>query len=145
MVDGGKGQLNIAVSVVKNLDLPDEFEIIGIAKRDEKKGEVHDKIFKPGRVNPISFGREGDLLLYLQRIRDEAHRFAIAFHRKRRQKSSLQSMLDTIPGIGKKRKATLFRNFKSLKAIRAASLEELSTLPGIGQKLAEQILRTLSG
>jgi excinuclease ABC subunit C len=144
MVDGGKGQLNIAVSVVKNLDLPDEFEIIGIAKKDEKKGEIHDKVFKPGRVNPITFGREGDLLLFLQRIRDEAHRFAITFHRKRRQKSSLQSMLDTIPGIGKKRKATLFRNFKSLKAIRAASLEDLSALPGIGRRLAEEVHRTLS-
>ena len=145
MVDGGKGQLNIAVSVVRNLNLPDEFEIIGIAKKDEKKGEIHDKIFKPGRVNPVNFGREGDLLLFLQRIRDEAHRFAITYHRKRRHKSSLQSALDTIPGIGEKRKATLFRKFKSLKAIRAASLEELSQLPGISQKLAEQILSTLSG
>ncbi|MBW2411797.1 MAG: excinuclease ABC subunit UvrC [Deltaproteobacteria bacterium] len=144
MVDGGKGQLNIAVSVVKGLNLLEKFEIIGIAKKDEKKGEIYDKVFKPGRVNPISFGREGDLLLFLQRIRDEAHRFAITFHRQRRQKSSLQSMLDTIPGIGKKRKATLFRHFKSLKAIRAASLEEISALPGIGLRLAEEIQRSLN-
>lgn len=144
MVDGGKGQLNIAVSVLKDLELLDEFEVIGIAKKDEKKGEIHDKIFKPGRVNPINFGREGDLLLFLQRVRDEAHRFAITYHRKRRHQSSLQSVLDTIPGIGKSRKAILFRHFKSLKAIRTASLEEISALPGISRKLAQSILRTLS-
>jgi excinuclease ABC subunit C len=145
MVDGGKGQLNIALSVVKNLGLLDEFEIIGIAKKDEQKGEIRDKIFKPGRVNPANFGREGDLLLFLQRIRDEAHRFAISYHRKRRHKSSLHSVLDTVPGIGKKRKATLLRHFKSLDAIRTASLEEISELPGISRRLAEEIQRTLSG
>jgi excinuclease ABC subunit C len=144
MVDGGKGQLNIAVSVVAELALAGELDIIGIAKKDEKKGEIRDKIFKPGRVNPLNFGREGDLLLFLQRIRDEAHRFAITFHRKRRQKASLQSALDTIPGVGPQRKTTLLRHFKSFKKIRAASLEELSELPGISQKLAEEILRALS-
>ncbi len=144
MVDGGKGQLNIAVSVINDLELLGELEIIGIAKKDDKKGETRDKIFKPGRVNPFNFGREGDLLLFLQRIRDEAHRFAIAYHRKRRRKTSTQSILDTIPGIGKKRKATLLRNYKSLAKIRAASLEEISALPGISRHLAEQIHRTLS-
>lgn len=144
MVDGGKGQLNIAVSVVKDLGISGRFELAGIAKKDEKKGETQDKIFKPGRVNPMSFGREGDLLLFLQRIRDEAHRFAISFHRKRRRKASMISALDTIPGIGKKRKAMLFRHFKSLSGIRAASLEEISALPGLNRKLAEQIQRSLS-
>jgi excinuclease ABC subunit C len=144
MVDGGKGQLNIAVSVVNDLALLGELKIIGIAKKDDKKGEARDKIFIPGRVNPLNFGREGDLLLFLQRIRDEAHRFAIAYHRKRRHKTSMQSILDTIPGIGKKRKATLFRHYKSLTKIRAASLEELSALPGISRSLAEQIRRVLS-
>jgi len=144
MVDGGKGQLNIAVSVVADLALMGEVEIIGIAKKDEKKGEQRDKIFKPGRVNPLNFGREGDLLLFLQRIRDEAHRFAITFHRKRRHKTSLQSALDMVPGVGKQRKATLFRHYKSLKKIRAASPEELSALPGISRRLAEQILHTLA-
>jgi excinuclease ABC subunit C len=144
IVDGGKGQLNIAVSVVKDLELSGRFEIAGIAKKDEQKGETQDKIFKPGRVNPMNFGREGDLLLFLQRIRDEAHRFAISFHRKRRRKASIQSVLDTIPGIGKKRKAMLLRHFKSISGIRAASLQELKALPGLNRKLAEQIHRSLS-
>ncbi len=143
MVDGGKGQLNIAVAVVNELHLAGEFEIIGIAKKDERKGEIHDKIFTPGRVNPLSFGREGDLLLFLQRIRDEAHRFAIRFHRTRRTKAAMGSVLDTIPGIGKKRKAILFQHFTSVKDIRAASLEELSALPGINRRLAEEIQRSL--
>jgi excinuclease ABC subunit C len=144
MVDGGKGQLNIAVAVVKDLNLIGEFEMIGIAKKDEKRGETQDKIFKPGRTNPLNFGREGDLLLFLQRIRDEAHRFAIRFHRKRRTKTAMGSVLDTIPGIGKKRKQMLFQHFKSVKDIRTASLEELSALPGINRRLAEEIHRSLS-
>ena len=120
MVDGGKGQLNIALAVTRELNLTEKFDIIGIAKKDETKGETRDKIFKPGRANPLSFGRDEDLLLFLQRIRDEAHRFAISFHRKRRRKISLQSALDTIPGVGKKRKAALLQHFKSVKNIRAA-------------------------
>jgi excinuclease ABC subunit C len=144
MVDGGKGQLNIAVAVVKDLNLMGAFEMIGIAKKDEKRGETQDKIFRPGRANPLSFGREGDLLLFLQRIRDEAHRFAIRFHHKRRTKTAMGSVLDTIPGIGKKRKAMLFQHFKSVKNIRAASLEELTALPGVNRRLAEEIQRSLS-
>lgn len=144
MVDGGKGQLNIAVAVIKELHLLGEFEIIGIAKKDERKGENQDKIFKPGRANPMNFGRDGDLLLFLQRIRDEAHRFAISFHRNRRKKAALSSVLDTIPGIGKKRKAMLFQHFKSIRHIRAASLKELSALPGISRRLAEEIRRSLT-
>jgi excinuclease ABC subunit C len=92
----------------------------------------------------MNFGRDGDVLLFLQRIRDEAHRFAISFHRKRRTKAALGSVLDTIPGIGKKRKTLLFQHFKSIKDIRAASLEELSALPGINRRLAEEIRRSLT-
>ena len=143
MVDGGKGQLNIAVAVTGALNLTHEFDIVGIAKKDEKKGESRDKIFKPGRANPINFGRDEDLLLFLQRIRDEAHRFAISFHRKRRQKISLQSELDTIPGIGKKRKAALLQHFKSVKNIRAADAEDISALSGFNRVVAESILKAL--
>jgi excinuclease ABC subunit C len=139
MVDGGKGQMNIAVSVIKDLKLDSCFEIIGIAKKDEKRGEKEDKIYKPVRVNPINFGREGDILLFLQRIRDEAHRFAVSFHRKRRGKASLHSALDTIPSVGKKRKAILLKHFKSIKKIRAATIEELSTLPGISHAVARAV------
>ena len=144
MVDGGKGQLNIAVAVTGALNLTHEFDIVGIAKKDEKKGESRDKIFKPGRANPLNFGRDEDLLLFLQRIRDEAHRFAISFHRKRRKKISLQSELDAIPGIGKKRKAALLKHFKSVKNIRAADADDISALPGFNRVVADSILKALS-
>ena len=143
MVDGGRGQLNIARAVIKDLDLAGKFEIVGIAKKDDNKGETRDKIFMPAAANPLNFGREGDLLLFLQRVRDEAHRFAISFHRKRRQKISLQSALDTIPGVGKKRKAILLQHFKSVKNIRAADLDEISSLPGFNHRVAETIQKAL--
>ena len=143
MVDGGKGQLNIALAVTRELKLTEEFEIIGIAKKDETKGETRDKIFKAGRANPLNFGKDEDLLLFLQRIRDEAHRFAISFHRKRRKKISLQSVLDTIPGVGHKRKAALLRHFESVKIIRAAVPAEIGALPGFNHSVAESILKAL--
>jgi excinuclease ABC subunit C len=89
-------------------------------------------------------GREGDLILFLERIRDEAHRFAISFHRKRRIKTLLHSSLDSIQGVGKKRKIILLKHFKSIKKIRSATIEELSALPGISQKLAKTIKNGLS-
>ncbi len=144
MVDGGKGQLNIALSVLEDLDLKDRFDVVGIAKKDEKKGESQDKVFKPARANPMNFGKETDLLLFLQRIRDEAHRFAITYHRKRRTKRALQSVLDDIAGVGPKRKAVLLKHFQSIKKIRAATLEELSGLPGFNRTLAESIQQALS-
>ena len=144
MVDGGKGQLNIALAVMKDLDLEHAFDVIGIAKKDEKKGETRDKIFKPGRSNPVGFGREGELLLFLQRVRDEAHRFAVSFHRQRRGRKSLQSALDTIPGVGPKRKTTLLEHFKSIKKIRAATIDEIAALPGFNRHVAQSVLESLS-
>jgi excinuclease ABC subunit C len=145
MVDGGKGQLNIASSVVASLGLAGKFDILGIAKKDEKKGEVHDKIFLPGRANPVHFGREGDLLLFLQRIRDESHRFAIAFHRRQRRANALQSELDAIPGIGKKRKLELLKHFGGIAKIRDASMEDLSSVPGMNRSAAEAVKNGLTG
>ena len=144
MVDGGKGQLGIALAVIAELGLHGRFDLIAIAKKDEKRGEQQDKIFLPNRANPVQFGRDTDLLLFLQHIRDEAHRFAIDFHRRRRRKQSLQSALDSIPGVGPKRKEQLLRHFKSVKKIREATVEELSGLPGISRDLAEVILRNLA-
>jgi excinuclease ABC subunit C len=141
MVDGGKGQLNIALAVIKELALEGQFQVIAIAKKDEKKGETRDKIFIPHRTNPIVFGKDSDLLLFLQRMRDEAHRFAITFHRKRRIKTSLQSELDVIPGIGPKRKAILLEHFKSIKKIRGANVDELNSLPGISRSTAAAVHR----
>lgn len=143
MVDGGKGQLNIAVAVLKELQLDGKFNVIGIAKKDEKLGETEDKIYIPGRSNPILFGKEKDLLFFLQRIRDEAHRFAITFHRKQRSKASVNSILDSVPGIGKKRKIALIKHFGSVKKIREATIEELTELPGITPKIAENLHQTL--
>jgi excinuclease ABC subunit C len=139
MVDGGRGQLNIALAVIRELSLEGQFELIAIAKKDEKKGESRDKIFKPFRTNPVGFGKDTDLLLFLQRIRDEAHRFAVTFHRKRRTKTTLQSELDAIPGIGKKRKGILLTHFKSTKKIRQAGIDELNALPGITRPVAEAV------
>jgi excinuclease ABC subunit C len=143
MLDGGKGQLNIAISVLKELGLDEKFDVISIAKRDESKGEAEDKIYKPGRVNPVNFGRDDRLILFLKRIRDAAHRLAISFHRHRRASTAIHSILDTIPGIGKKRKEILLKHFKSTKKIRAASPEEISALPGINRRLAEAVQKAL--
>jgi excinuclease ABC subunit C len=145
MVDGGKGQLHIAVSVLQALDLENAFNIIGIAKKDEKKGEVADKVYQPSRADSINFTRNRDLLLFLQRIRDEAHRFAITFHRNRRRADSMESILDSVPGIGKHRKKMLLKHFGSIKKIRAATLEELSRLPGINDKTARSLKAKLTG
>ena len=143
MVDGGKGQLNIAVSILKELNREKEMDIIGIAKKDIHKGEAQDKIYKPGRANPINFNRDGTLLLFLQKIRDEAHRFAISFQRKRRKMTGLRSALDDVSGIGKKRKDILIRHFGGIQGIRSATIDELCGVPGINRKLAETIKRQL--
>jgi excinuclease ABC subunit C len=145
MVDGGRGQLNIACSVIASLGLEDQFDILGIAKKDEKKGEAHDKIFLPGRANPVSFGREGELLLFLQRIRDETHRFAISFHRRLRRVAALHSELDFIPGIGKKRKLALLKKFGGIAKMRDASIEELLSIPGMNRSAAEAVKKGLTG
>ena len=144
MVDGGKGQLNIAVSVIESLKPEQTFQLISIAKKNESKGEKQDKIYKPGQVNPVNMGRGEDLLLFLEKIRDKSHEFAISFHRQRRGKRFIRSALDSIPGVGKKRKATLLKHFKSIKKIRAATLEELSALPGINRNVAESVKNTLT-
>lgn len=145
MVDGGRGQLNIALAVIKELSLEGQFEIIAIAKKDEKKGEAQDKVFKAQRINPIAFGKDAELLLFLQRIRDEAHRFAISFHRKRRAKTALHSELDAIPGIGKKRKTILLKHFKSVRKIREADIEQLNAVSGINRSAAEAVHRYFGG
>ncbi len=139
MVDGGKGQLNIAVSVLKSLHLDGKFDVIAIAKKDDAKGETEDKIYKVAQANPVMFGNDKDLLLFLQRIRDESHRFVITFHRRRRTKQSLRSVLDGIAGIGPKRKRLLLSHFGSIENIRAASNEQIAALPGINMKMAAAI------
>lgn len=91
-------------------------------------------------MNPISLEREKDLLFLLMRIRDEAHRFAIGFHRRTRRRESLISELDCIDGIGERRRKVLLQNFGSVKKVRAATLEQLSRLPGMNRKAAKAIM-----
>ncbi len=144
IVDGGKGQLNIATAVLEKLNLKNMFDVIGIAKKDIQKKEPQDKIYKPGRVNPVNFGKDVEILYFLQRIRDEAHRYAISFHRQKRSKTALRSSLDSIPGIGKKRKAALLKKFSSFKKLRQASVDEIADVPGMNRKVAEIVQTALN-
>jgi len=143
MVDGGKGQLNIALAVLRDLALLDAFDVIGIAKPDTARGEIEDKIYKPGQANPVLWGRDQEGLHLLQRIRDEAHRCAVTFQRQRRHKRSLRSAVDTIPGVGPQRKAAMFKHFKTLNKIRKANVAELSRVPGMNRKVAEAVIEHL--
>jgi excinuclease ABC subunit C len=143
MVDGGKGQLNIAVSIIKDLGLDGAFDIIGIAKKDEDRGEDADKIYKPGRMNPVPLWRDNEVLFLLQKIRDEAHRFAIGFHRRQRGKASLQSELDSIDGIGRQRKKALLQHFGSIENMRGATVEEISSVSGMNFRVAGNVKRSI--
>ena len=145
MVDGGKGQLNIAVSVLKKLGLENRVPVIAIAKKDEGNNVPEDRIFLPGRANPVNFSAHSGQLNFLKRVRDEAHRFAVTFHRTRRATQAMQSILDSIPGIGGKRKKTLLKHFDSIAAIGQADPEILSRLPGMNSKAAHDLLAALGG
>jgi excinuclease ABC subunit C len=144
LLDGGKGQLNISLFVLDSLNLSGRFTVAAIAKKDEHLGETSDKIYLPMRANPVQFGKEQDVLLFLQRIRDEAHRLAVAYQRKRRRTRGLASVLDNIPGVGPKRKAQLLSAFGSLESIQSASTQDLSSLSGISMSLAQRIIQVLS-
>ena len=109
--------------------------VVGIAKRLEE-------VWQPGNPYPVIFPRASDELFLVQRIRDEAHRFAISFQRQKRR-STLESMLDDIPGLGEKRVRMLLRHFGSIKRVKAASLDEISDVAGIGAVLAAQIYSAL--
>ena len=151
VVDGGIGQLNVAVSVLQELGIR-EVDAVGLAKmrveRDPRAAEVQrseERVFLPGRKNPVVLRRNSTALFLLQRVRDEAHRFAITYHRTLRAKERLRSVLDDIPGIGATRRRRLLRHFGSLRRIRAASVAELTEVSGISTALAEQIQRQLGG
>ncbi len=141
VVDGGRGQLGMAMQVAKELGITDDLDWIGIAKERQDEGE---KLYKPGRKNPITLPAHDPVLLFLMRIRDEAHRYGITFHRRLRRKSTLASELDRIPGIGPARKKALLRHVGSLKQIKAAKTEQLAEVPGIGPELAKEISAFLS-
>jgi len=136
LVDGGKGQLGIALSVAGELGITDAIDWLGIAKERQEEGE---KLYKPGRKNPIILPPHNPVLLFLMRIRDESHRYGITFHRKLRNKSTLASDLDKIPGIGAAKKVELLRHMGSLHRLKAASIKDLMEVRGIGRELATTI------
>ncbi len=139
MLDGGKGQLNVAFAVSRSLDLEKAFHLVAIAKKDRKKGEKEDKVYILQRADPVRFGRETDLLRLLERIRDEAHRFAVSFHRKKRQARALRSELDAVVGIGEKRKRLLLSHFGGIDRVREASMEALAAIPGMSLRSARAV------
>lgn len=135
LVDGGKGQLGVARKVLEELGLK-KLPVISLAKREEI-------VFKLGRKEGLRLDRTSPALKLLQHIRDEAHRFAISFHRRRREKRSFASILDTIPGVGEKRKRTLLTRFESIEEMRLAPFEELSSL--VGETVARKIKEAFHG
>nr|WP_319494583.1 excinuclease ABC subunit UvrC [uncultured Desulfobacter sp.] len=144
VVDGGKGQLSMAVSVVKELGLEGQFTLAGLAKKDSDKGEKADKVYLPGRSNPLNTAQSAKALFLLEQIRDEAHRSAITFQRSRREKRGKLSVLDGIPGIGPKKKKLLLTTFKGIDNIRNQSPESLAALPGITPAMAKNLLQVLA-
>lgn len=132
IVDGGKGQLNVALQVFDELNIVG-VDVIGLAKEEGRhdKGASAEQVFLPGRQDPILLKRSSSLLFLLQRIRDEAHRFVLEFHRKRRSKSTIKTALDDVSGIGPVKRKALLTHFGSLKKIAAASDEELRQVKGI--------------
>src|SRR5579884_2382126 len=130
IIDGGKGQLSAALEVLQELHI--DVPTVGLAKENEE-------IFIPGSPDPIILPRSSQGLYLVQRIRDEAHRFGITYHRKLRSDRTFKSVLDEIPGIGPKRKQALMKHFGSVRAISAASLEELAALDGMNRQAAEKV------
>ncbi len=139
IIDGGKGQLNAALEVMRELRL--DIPTIGVAKEEgsHTKLATAEEIYIPGASEPISLPRSSQGLYLLQRIRDEAHRFSITYHRKVRSEKTFKSVLDEVPGIGPKRKKALMQHFGSIKAIGAASLEELVAIDGMTRDAAEKL------
>ena len=132
MIDGGKGQLSAAMKAVHALGLTNKLRLIGLAKRFEE-------IFVPGRVESLRLDERSPGRLLIQRLRDEAHRFAITFHRSLRAKALVHSALDDIPGVGPAMKKRLLRAFGSVEGVKAASLDQLTAVEGVGPRLAARL------
>jgi excinuclease ABC subunit C len=131
LIDGGKGQLNASSEVLASLSM-DHIPTVGLAKEFEQ-------VFQPGRSDPVGFDRDSEGLKLLQRVRDEAHRFAVSYHRRLRQKRTVRSSLDSIQGVGPKRKKLLLQAFDSVQGVSKASLAELKDVSGIPEPVAKRI------
>jgi excinuclease ABC subunit C len=136
LVDGGKGQLGVAVEVVNELGLADEIPVAAIAKKFEE-------IYVPGRSEPIRIPRGSESLFMLQRIRDEAHRFANTFHRESRSKRMVASSLEGVEGLGEARAKRLVKELGSVKAIKSTSLEDLIAISWLPAKVARSVFMHL--
>jgi excinuclease ABC subunit C len=131
VIDGGKGQLSAAQKAMEEVGLPQQ-PMISLAKREEE-------VFVPGRPDPIRLPRRSPALRLLQRVRDEAHRFAIGYNRKLRTKRTIRSELSTIPGVGPARQRALLDRFGSMRAVAAATEDEIAALPGFGRAVARKV------
>ncbi|MHB1137632.1 MAG: excinuclease ABC subunit UvrC [Microthrixaceae bacterium] len=136
LVDGGKGQLGVAVKVLADLGLTGEIPVASLAKQFEE-------VILPGRSEPVAIPRGSEALFMLQRIRDESHRFAITFHRERRDKRMTTSVLDGIPGLGAKRKERLVKELGGIKAVRTAELAQLTALPWLPEAVGVAVYEKL--
>ncbi|WP_432821951.1 excinuclease ABC subunit UvrC [Trichloromonas sp.] len=152
LIDGGKGQLGVVDRVLAELGLAGRIDCAGIAKsrvmanvRGRALERSEERFFLPGRKNPVLLRQGSPALFMLERLRDEAHRFALAQHRKLRSKAALASVLEEIPGVGPARRKGLLRHFGSLKRIREATLEELLRVPGLPEPVARGLWAFFSG
>ncbi len=136
VVDGGPPQVGGATQALADLGI-DDVAVVGLAKRLEE-------VWLPGNPDPVIFGRTSEALYLLQRVRDEAHRFAITFHRQRRSRSMTASVLDDVAGLGDTRRKALLRHFGSLKRLRSASVEEVAEVTGIGPRTAQAVVEALA-
>ena len=136
VVDGGAPQVAAAKAVLDELGI-DDVSLVGLAKRLEE-------VWLPGQQYPAILPRTSEGLYLLQRVRDEAHRFAIAYHRQKRSKAMTTSALDDIAGLGEMRRKALLRRFGSLKRLRAATVDDILEVPGIGRRTAEAIVAALA-
>jgi excinuclease ABC subunit C len=136
LIDGGAPQVAAAADVLGDLGVTD-VAVAGLAKRLEE-------VWLPGEPDPVVLGRTSEGLYLLQRIRDEAHRFAVAYHRQKRSTSMTASALDHVPGLGASRRSALLKHFGSLRKLRAASVDEITEVPGVGRRTAEAVLAALA-
>jgi excinuclease ABC subunit C len=150
VIDGGKGQLNVALEVLREFKLADQIDCVSLAKQhvlnDGREKEVtksEERVFLPNRKDPIVLPKNSTALFLLVRIRDEAHRFAITYNRELRRRARLRSVLDDIEGIGPVRRRALLRHFGSLRRIREATTDEIASVKGVNRELAAEIRRHL--
>ena len=136
VIDGGKGQLGAARAVLAELGALDDVDTLGLAKREEE-------IYMPGRLDPIWLPRRSRALQLIQHIRNEAHRFAVSYHRTLRSKRTIASELDAVPGIGPRRRAALLHHFRSVDRIRRTPVEEIARVPGFSTALAGRVKAAL--